>query len=31
MTAFELRLARRDLTQRIGAAFYSLAWLELVD
>ncbi|GGO41785.1 hypothetical protein [Deinococcus humi] len=27
----ELRLARRDLTPRIDAAFYSLAWLELEE
>ena len=27
----ELRLARRDLTPRIRAAFYSLAWAELED
>ncbi|GGO28685.1 hypothetical protein [Deinococcus humi] len=27
----ELRLARRDLTPRIEAAFFSLAWLELGD
>ena len=27
----ELRLARRDLTPRIQAAFFSLNWLELED
>lgn len=27
----DLRLARRDLTPRIEAAFYSLAWLQLED